>query len=191
MAASKFGLADNFFSKDFVLFPDYNPEDHLEDDFDADVSALGEEGSPLDSGYVSGGNLESKSVEKSTVVDETNVSYADASESVRAGLSTLDIAALAKVNHDSIHKAGKNENTTAVEKESAHTLPATKSPKRAMSHDIEDPSPPTHSQLSDKITSPTPLQSWVQLDQADYRHELLAYRLSQPSKRRKTGAGRQ
>jgi len=192
MAATNNNLAtlfpSDFFTKDWILFPDYNtPKGYSRDSFDEDLSALEQECSPLDSGYFSGENLESSPVNKVTV-GEVETSHSGTTERVQADASSQGPATLAKANHGSIYDGIKNESTTKIEKGTSLDSKNHKPAKRSMSHDTEDQSLPKSSQIGEGITSPTPLQSWVE---HGHLHEFLAYRLEQPAKRRKTGSARQ
>jgi hypothetical protein len=181
------GFPDDFFSKDWILFPDYDtPKIHSKDNFDADLSALEKECSPLDSGYFSGENLESSPDNKVTVDDELKTSYFGPTKNVQADFSSLGPATSAKAGHGSKYDGISNQSTATI-KEAADTGKQ-KPEKRSMSHNIEEPSTPKYALFKDEVIAPTPLQSWVEFRQP---HEYLAYRLEQTAKRRKTSSERQ
>jgi len=157
-----------------------------EDNFDADISLL-EESSANDSGYFSGENIEF-AADKTADDDQGKFSYLWSTDSQQGDEFSTDTSASTKPDHGSTYDSIRNESTVTFEKGTSSCGQSKKSSKRSIIHDIDSSSTPKYSVFSGKVTSPTPLQIWVETHE---RHESIAYRLEQPAKRRKTTTGKQ
>jgi hypothetical protein len=171
---------------DFLLYSDNSFDTRYEDDFDAEIGALGEGNGAYDSGYYSSPNLESPKVDVLDA-DKRESSFVWCSHGVQDTRFCTDAAASVKSNHGSTYDGTVNQSTASIEKPAPRNGSGSKRSKRNIAHDLETLSISKSSRSSEDDTGPTPLQTWLR---AVHRHESLAYRLEEPAKGRKT-AGRQ
>jgi len=141
-------------------------EIQYDEDIEADFKAVAN-----DSGYFSSPPLEASSRDTPSSSNPTkkkeNVESRKASS---VGSLYADTAASVKPNYGSIY-------------DMIDIADAKKRTRPQVYDDFEeDDSPSWPSLFSDAITAPTPLDLW---ERSHHRHELLAYRLEQPTKRRR------
>jgi hypothetical protein len=174
-------------ANDWVFQGNNTTEILYDDNFEADISALEDEGGANDSGYFSSENLESTE-DKTLDSEEKKVSSVCSTGTLQRDCFSTDTFTSIKVDYRTTYNRVENESTEIVPKGTSYVSQSLKSSKRGIIYDFDTPSVTGYSRFSDEIISPTSLQTWVSTHE---RHESIAYRLEQPAKKRKTATGRQ
>jgi hypothetical protein len=157
-----------------------------EGDFDADITALAEEQAADDSGYISSDGNETKISAISSHCYNSNC--AEEFETFSNDAFYIYAAASTEVNHGSVknptQRGGFNDT-----KSSKHSKAGRGSSTNSQLQEYEGFIRPNNANLSDEVSSPSPLESWARTYE---RHESIAYRLEQTSaKKRRTATARQ
>lgn len=167
---------DDWFSQDIT-----SPGPFSKDSFDADITALDD---PNDSGYFSSENVESCE-NVSTKGDKPSNSRS--TDSPPSDLYSGDVAASTEAENGSAYDGLENKSTATQERRIPCGGQTLKSSKKARLYDFDSLSLPEDADFVHGFPGLTLLQTWVQNYE---RHELIAYRLEQPPKRRRTVTGR-
>jgi hypothetical protein len=170
-------------SSDFVLFPRSASEIPDEHDFDADITALEKEYGPTDSGYFSSDNFDT-GADENVEENKKDVPFVWCQHGHQEYTYSTNAAASTTANHGSTYNGVDNQNTATIESAGSHRR---EKAKKVTIHNHGGRSPRSYSRSNDKITNPSRLESWLESRE---RHEVIAYRLEQPAKRRRTSSSR-